>query len=332
MRKRIYEETKRRIIDLYKDPEQKLSLDKVARELGIGKTTAWRVLVNSNEPRRSITKYPKTDFSRDPAEQARIIGFIDDCGAKYNHKQILVHTTTTHLAQMVLFTCVFGRYGHVNKIPSYNRRCSLYQWHIYVYLNRTFDFVIEYKENPMGILAEISESGFEIIHTTSLTDAEGYVGINANKGHPRAELHIYNNKRQLLECIKSTIGGAIYRKEGGYRLLLYREEAVEALRKLPMMHVEKVAAKEIILHHADNEGIGTEALWEYRALRRKIDEEVQLCKSQARLEWIRRHGKPHRYDPDRTIPTELTLSPLFPCLTRNPWSLATLLLVYTIFF
>lgn len=91
------------------------------------------------------------------------------------------------------------------------------------------------------------------------------------------------------------------RNNNGHQLVVRGEEAVEALRILPIAHAEKVASKELILHHADGGSIGMEALSAYRDLRRRIDEEVRLYTMQARLEWIRRHGKPHQYDSDQTI-------------------------------
>lgn len=182
---------------------------------------------------------------------------------------------------------------------------------MYVYLNDTFDFLPEYKKNRVGLLAEIAENGYEITRIASLTDAEGYVGIEFNNGYPRAILSIGNKNRQLLERTQKTIGGDMYRSNDCYQLRLFYEDAVEALRKLPLMHEEKVAAKELILCYPDNGGIGMEPFKTYQGLRRRIDEEVQLCTLQARLEFIRKHGKPHGYDRDQTVPKNLTLSSSF---------------------
>lgn len=246
--------------------------------------------------------YSKTDFSGDPAEQMRIIGFIEDCGARYNGNQILVQTSTTHPAQIRLFNDIFGKYGHVNRTPVYNKRDSKYQWQLQILLrNPSFEFLIEYKENPVKFLADKARDGYETVHIGSFTDAEGWVGIQFNKGHPRATVVIANNNRQLLEWTRKTLGGTIYPCNHGFQLVLRGEQAVYALRKLPITHEEKVPAKELILQCADNGGIGLEALTAYEELRRNIDEEVQLCTTQARLEFIRRHGRPHQYDPDQTM-------------------------------
>lgn len=107
-RRRIDGEKQRQVIELYRDHVPILSIQEVAEQLGISYTTAWRILSTNNEPRRSIseakTKYPKMDFSDDPAELARIIGLIEDCEARYNWRQIRVATTTTHPAQINWFT------------------------------------------------------------------------------------------------------------------------------------------------------------------------------------------------------------------------------------
>lgn len=306
MQKRTDEETQRRAIELYKDPEQGLSLDRVGRQLGISRTSVWSILVRNNVPRRSISeacmKYPKRNFASSVELLARFVGFIEDCGARHHGKQIEVQTGTTHLAMIRLFKDTFGEYGHVGMYPVYNRGQSLYQWQLYVELNPSFEFVAEYKVNPMKFLRTITENGCEIVLIASLIDTEGHVGIVGNEGHPRAVLVVTNDSRGLLEWTQRTLGGDIYPSNGGNNLQLYRESAVEALRRLPIMHEEKAAAKKLILHYADNGGIGTESLRAYRKLRRRIDAEVRLCTMQARLEYIRRKGKPHEDDLDQSIP------------------------------
>lgn len=306
-RGRINERTKHRVVELYR---QGLSPRQVEDQLGISDTTVWRILVKNGEPRRNMSqakmKYPKTDFSGDLAEQARIIGFIEDCWVGYNRKQVRVQTGTTQPAQIELFDEYFGRYGHVTRYPGYNQQFSLYQWQLYVDLNPSFQFLIEYKKNPMKFLAE---TRYEYICIGSQADAEGWVGIEFNKGYPLPALSIRNNNRQLLAWTQRIIGGSIDSDhDGHHQLRLFGKEVVEALRIIPIRHREKVAAKELILHHADNGGIGMESLKEYRELRQKIDDDVQLFTLQARLEWIRRHGKPHRYDPDQTVPQNLNMS------------------------
>lgn len=289
--RRIDPEIEQQTKELYKDPERKLSMDQVGKWVGICATSVRNVLIRNNEPTRSVgntEKYPKTDFSGDLAEQARIIGFIEDCSARHHARQIHVQTTTTHPAQIKLFYDIFEGYGHIGRTPRYHKRHLTYQWNVYVYLNDTFDFLPEYKKNRVGLLAEIAENGY-----------------------PRAILSIGNKNRQLLERTQKTIGGDIYRSNDCYQLRLFYEDAVEALRKLPLMHEEKVAAKELILYYADNGGIGIEPFKTYQGLRRRIDEEAQLCTLQARLEFIRKHGKPHRYDRDQTVPKNLTLSSSF---------------------
>lgn len=304
MRTRINRETQWQAIEFYRHG---LSERGVARELGVSPATVHYILVRHDEPRRTMSeakmKYPKEDFSDDPAELARIIGFLEDCGARPNRKQIHVATSTTHTAQISLFEDIFARYGHVNKTPGYNKQSSLYYWHVYVDLKRpSFDFVLEYKKNPMKLIAEIDENGCEYNHIGSLTDAEGWIGIADLNDCPKVILEIANNSRQLIDWTRRKLGGGISRTNDCYKLRLYDDQAVEALTKLPISHAEKISARELILRHWYDGGIGLPALWEYQALRRRIDMEVRLCSVQARLEWIKRHGKPHRHDPDKTMP------------------------------
>lgn len=303
MTRRIDEEIERQAIELYK--VQKLSIPKVAKKLRISNDSVRRILIRNNVPRRSKSeacmKYAKIDFDGDPAELARLSGFIDDCGAGYARKLIHVQTSTTHSAQTTLFDGLFSRYGHVSRTPGYNERFSVYQWHLQVLLNRSFDFLIEYKRNPVKFIAA-SRDFHTYDYIGGLADAESWVGIAANGGHPLATLQIVNNNRQILEYTQTELGGNFVPSKAGYNLRLYGEQAVEALRKLTLTHWEKATARQLVLHHADNGGIGMEALRAYRELRRKIDEEVKMCTLQARIEYIRRHGRPHPKDPDRKIP------------------------------
>lgn len=295
-------EIERQVMELY---AQGLSYRKIAEKLRIGFSTVRNILARNSQPRRSISeanmKYPKTAFSGDREEHARIIGFMEDCAASHHHKQIRVQTSPTHPAQIRTFGDNFGRYGHIGLTPGYIKRDHRYYWNVYIDLNSSFEFLIVYKGNPIAFLAETTDDVYEIVRIASLTDAEGWVGIDINEGYPRPNLSISNNNKQLLERAQGNIGGSIGRNNKGYKLQLTWRQAVEALRKLPIRHEEKTAAKEIILHHADKGGIGLEAVGEYRELRRKIDEEVRICTMQARLEFIAMHGKPHRYDPDQSI-------------------------------
>lgn len=281
----------------------------MAKRLGIDYKTAWLILVRNDVQRRSRgrpEKYPKTDFRGDLAEQARMCGFINDCGAVYNGKQICVSTATTHPAQVKEFNDIFVEYGHIGWTPRFNKQFSLYYWQVYVYLRRpSFDFLVEYKKNQLKFLrAQISKNGTIYVYIGSLTDAEGCVGIHESHGYPIPVLGIANNNRQILEWTQGILGGGIgsNSEDNTLQLRLYGEQAVEALRKLPLTHEEKVAAKRLILRHYDDGGIELEALREYQELRRRIDDEVRLCRLEARLEWIRRHGRPRPDDPDQSIP------------------------------
>lgn len=154
----------------------------------------------------------------------------------------------------------------------------------------------------MKFLDEILRSGNEYNYIGALM-VEGWVGIDYNQGYPRANLSIANNSTELLAWVQRIIGGhLLHSNNKGYKLWLWGERAIAALRKIPMIHEEKVAAKELVLYYADNGGIGIEALRAYQELRRRIDEEVRLYTMEARLEWIRGHGKPHKNDLDQSMP------------------------------
>ncbi|MDH5704163.1 MAG: hypothetical protein OEY99_08095 [Aigarchaeota archaeon] len=202
---------------------------------------------------------------------------------------------------MRLFYDIFGRYGRVAKTPSYDKTTSQYQWSIHALLNSSFDFFLGYKKNPKKFLSVIAKVGKEYDYVGGFADAESCVGVYDNNGYPRTHIQIGNNNRKLLEWMQGIIGGSVHRNGDCYLLQMWGREAIEALRKIPVTHAEKVAAKQLILGYADNGRVGLEALGAYRALRRKIDAEVLRSISEAQLEWIRRHGRPHPRDPDQTI-------------------------------
>lgn len=255
-------------------------------------------------------RYAKTNFSCDPEEQARIVSFSEDCAVSRHYNQLQVSTSSAHPAQHRLTEATFGKYGHVARTSTFNETQLQYQWQSWVLLNHTFDFILDYKKHRLKFLREIAGNGYEFVRIASLTDTEGWVGISNHLNvYQQANLTIANSDRPLLAWTRKTLGGTLYRSNRVYLLHLARKEAIEALLKLSLCHEERVAAKELILRHHNNGGIRLPALREYKALRRKIDEEVQLCSMQARLDWITRHGRPHPLDPDQTIPRDSTLSP-----------------------
>lgn len=155
---RIDKEKERQVVELYSDPKQKLSIHQVADRLSIDPKTVWCVLIRNNQPRRSIseakTEYPKTHFSGDRAEQAQMLGFDEDCGARYQWKQVRLATSTTHPAQIKRFDQIYGGYGHISRTPNYNRWTASYAWHLHIGLKRpSFDFLVEYKKNRAKFLA-----------------------------------------------------------------------------------------------------------------------------------------------------------------------------------
>lgn len=257
MPRRIDEDMQRRVIELYTDDPQELSIRKVAGLLGISYQSARNILIRNNVKRRSVgghEKYLKTDFSGDLSEQARILGFTEDCAAKRVYRQLELRTSSTHPSQIELFYDIFRLYGHVGRTTNYNSRHSLYQWQTWVYLNPTFYFVIEYKNDRVRFLSEITKSTHFYDYVAGLTDSEGHVGIHDINGHPTIILSIGNKYRPLLEWTRGIVGGAIYANENCYQLVLRDEEATEALQRLPICHEEKVAAKELILYYANNRG------------------------------------------------------------------------------
>lgn len=305
-------EAEHRVLELYR---QGLSENKIAEALGISNSTAHAILVRNHEPRRSISealmKYPKTDFRGDPVEKAQILAFLEDCAAREDGRQIQIETDTTHPAMIELFNDTLKDYGHLGSWSRYNHRSRFhtYQWHLQALLNQSFGFVLEYKRNPSRFLTEVCETGTQYDYIGSLM-VEGSVIITVDHGNAVPVLAIANRKLQLLRWVQEIVGGEVYPSGDIYQLILRYGEAVDVVRKLPMKHPEKAAARELILRHADNGGVDLECLWEYRAFRRKIDEEVRLCTMQARLDWIRRHGKPHSKDPNQTV-SDLPLSPSF---------------------
>lgn len=161
---------------------------------------------------------------------------------------------------------------------------------------------MDYKEDPIPFLSKIAGNGLQCTYVAALVDTEGCVGIYGDDKYQISVVNISNKNRKLLDWAQGILGGSISHSNTVYQLQLWGEEAIDVLRKLPLSHQEKVSARDLILHHADYGGIRVEALGEFRRLRRRIDEEVRSCTMLARLDWIRRHGRPHPKDPDQTSP------------------------------
>lgn len=304
---RTDEETEGKAIELY--TIQRLAPLKVGEELGIGEGTVRRILARKNVQMRTkseaMTRFPKKNFSNSPEETAAMVATVEDCAVGRHFNLIRIRTSSTHLPIIDMFTLVFGNYGHIHVWPRYHNRTGAfpYAWTVDVLLNSSFEFLLDYNRDPVIYLEENLDPKHYMVYDAYLLCSEGSIQICVQKNFYFYPLFtIANNNRRLLEWEQNRLGGFSTDYNGAHNLVIFGNDAVEILRRLHLVHEEKIAARQLVLYYADSGGFTLESLEAYRSLRRRIDEEVRLWTWQARLEYVRRKGKPHPKDPDQTVP------------------------------
>ena len=84
----------------------------------------------------------------------------------------------------------------------------------------------------------------------------------------------------------------MYEVTRAWRLVIYGKAAVELLRHVDIRHEEKVEKARLVMDHAGEKWSNVEPSWLETVNRIKV--QVSQYKAQARLEYIRKHGIPHR--------------------------------------
>ena len=133
--------------DLLKDLywKKKLSRSQIAKELSGSSGWVGKLMARHGIPTRTISeaglRYPKRPFSGDSSEASYTLGLrAGDLHARMYGFQTRLSTSSTHPAMWRLLTSVFGGYGRVGKSASLSK--GQYEWSMYCYLDRSFDFLL----------------------------------------------------------------------------------------------------------------------------------------------------------------------------------------------
>jgi hypothetical protein len=175
-------------------------------------------------PRRTVSEagieFPKTDFSGNPIEKAYLVGFrTGDLNCVVDTNQVRISSSTTHQAQWELISSSFGKYGRVSKTPARNK--DTFEWMVYGYLNRTFDFLLK---KPTSIPNEIlGDRQLFLSFLSGYFDAEGNLRIYGEDQQTTISLRIHSEDETILRDIRnglSMIGYHVYfglqRRRGVY--------------------------------------------------------------------------------------------------------------------
>ena len=191
----------------------------------------------------------------------------------------------------LLFRQSFTPFGHVTLRPGYNSR-GYYQYHISTYLHHSFELLLKKSENMPDWVPQSSDDLTFQAYLAGLIAAEGCIRLYNANSRAHALLHITLKKPKLLRELSMIIGGRLYEVTRAWRLVIYGKAAVALLRHVDIRHEEKVEKARLVMDHAGERWSNVEPLWLETVNRIKV--QVSQYKAQARLEYIRKHGTPHR--------------------------------------
>ncbi|OGG58983.1 hypothetical protein A2765_03865 [Candidatus Kaiserbacteria bacterium RIFCSPHIGHO2_01_FULL_56_24] len=125
------------------------------------------------------TRYPKYDFSGTDTQRAYILGFrygdLNVYRPQATSEILVVRCHSTHVAQEIVFTQIFKRYGKITF--SRNARST----HMNCYLNMSFSFLLEkYNEREQKWL--LVDRNRMRAFIAGYVDAEGTFGLNQGRG------------------------------------------------------------------------------------------------------------------------------------------------------
>jgi len=247
-------------------------------------------------PRRCVRKYKTKPFDGNELEKAYLIGLrLGDLNVKLHRKQILVRTSTSHLAMLELFHSVFQRYSRVHQFPLFRPvKKPHFHWQVYTLLDKSFEFMLN-KVVPDEITA--SDSMFHAF-LAGYTDAEGCILVTPNGQGTRFYFQLASEDIETLSVIAAKL------KEAGYHFTLRisarkgeshghkynkdywelriatKADVVELLKRLEFRHREKIQQKTLVL---GLQGVKkwSDAKEKVATLRMGIQEEVNKCVREA---------------------------------------------------
>lgn len=301
--------------------ENGLSLREIAEKLGESHSTVYRWMKEYGIPLRESTcpiKYPKMPFSEDDVEKNYLLGLsAGDLSVKRHYRQIMVTVATTHSAMIKLVHEVFGKYGHVGSYPVFIPKIRVYEWHVYTYLDKSFEFLLE-KVQTIPREALEKEVCF-LAFLAGYTDAEGSLIINRDRGTARFTYFIGSEDSGILshvaerlvdmgyhpllrldkekgKKIVSSLGASELRKHLWTLKLCRKDEVLRLIQSLPIRHDERLRKRKLMLELVDIKK-WPQAEDKVLKLNKAIQEEVERCVLVATVEYQKRHPQ---YEPSHS--------------------------------
>lgn len=292
-----------------------LSLREIGKELEKSHSTIYRWMkgygIALREPKYPV-RYPKTLFSGDSTEKNYLRGLrAGDLSVKRHYRQIMVSVSTTHPAMIELVHEVFDKYGHVGAYPVFIPKIQVYEWHVYVYLDRSFEFLLERTQTIPQEALEMEECFLAFL--AGYTDAEGNLMINRDRETVRLTYFIGSEDSGILsqaaermvsmgyhpllrleklkgEKITSSLIASELRNHLWSLKLNKKNEVLKLIQSLPIRHSEKLRKRKLMLELADVKK-WSQAEDKILKLKKAIQKGVEQCILAAKLKYQKRY--PH---------------------------------------
>ncbi|MBA7601098.1 hypothetical protein ES703_08165 [subsurface metagenome] len=292
---------------------RKLPMVKIGELFGVSSATICRCMkkfgIKVRTPSETSMKYQKLPFSGSPTEKAYLLGLMGDLHARYHRLQINVSLTTTHPAMVRLFESCFGKYGHVNKYPMLNPDFRYCEWYCYCNLHPSFSFLTVRDQKLSEQVLNTDELFYH--HLSGIIDSEGFIGVSKCSGQRREYIRVLigisSTDLTLLKQVAQKLRSLGYSAK--VREAKSSTNAFKGKRKLWNLRIERKSdvfrvLPNLKLRHQEKSEWGNLALkiaergytyWGEVAsrvmdLRRRIDREVQLCKTEAKKMYVVRHS------------------------------------------
>jgi len=287
-------------------------LNKIFKKLGITSNLYYwclklRVPVRSHQD--AVFSYPVKDFDGAKNEMVYLCGLIEDYNVyRRSSRRIRVQSGSTHPGFIKLTYTVFGKWGHVTETPCFNEKWLNYYMHVNVTLNRTFDFLIDYRKDRINFLDDNIKGDIIYDYISGLIDSEGSLNIIVDDENQRtyAIVKISNTNENLIDWLKEKVGGYKTTKTDNgknltssrdakpiHTLIISYDEAINLLKRINPRHPEKVLKIQAILDNLYDLRRGYEQLM---LLSQKIKRDVEAYQAYIRQKYIERHGSPHPLD------------------------------------
>ena len=302
---------------------KKFSQLKIGRLFNVQRQTVSRWLKRLNIPLRrrvdvvseALIKYKRTSFSNNLSEKAYLMGLrYGDISTQKHGRQIRIYVSTTHPAMLQLFNNSFKKYGKVNYYPKFNRGRKIYQWCVYVDLDKSFNFLLNKTSNiPRWI---INDDQLFFAFLSGYFDSEGCLSIyyhqkdkygniqwiikssdkiilitivqklrelGFNIQYPKLDKKAGTNKKNNNKNV-----GFPYKKDYWVIQTGIKSQVFSIINKMDLRHEEKIAKNRLSQMLVQSNW--KNAIEKIILLRNQIKDDVKDCMEEARIHYNKTHN------------------------------------------